>query len=349
MNLTFIIRQRIPRAIMGPASLAALTVLSLLGCDPASGDRVTVDHRMEFLADSMRNSPETSSATLVLYPPAWARIHRDSVCFTVENPRSDAKLYALDIVLRDPSNGDSLGSGWVTFSTFLQSRAVSCQSVFFVGGRKAWQAPVEMELTLKEYPGFAIMATRKLVVDPNFAQLDLHPFSVHFFPDRVGMEWLEQISVNSRDSSHYLRKLVSWTLLPKDPNGICYQDTVINIKYYSRDCAPCGSLEPDACLRICSAAMDSALAAGPLELQERNDCAWNENVQVDSAVLANEMDGYGTAFLYGKTRATLHPQPTLWEGQRWESRYAEGVGDYSFISVDSVTGQRIESRILAVK
>jgi len=327
---------------------ALIPALAIPGCGTDQEEAVAVDHRMGFLPDSLRRPPEASPGGYVLHPPAWARIHRDSLCLAVDGPEGAARLLILDVILRNPRTGDSLAYGQASFSTFFSNREVHCQPVRFLGGREAWQAPVEVELSLREFQGSDRLASRKLVVDPDFGQLDLQPFPVRFFPDRPGMEWLIEGSVEPGGTFREIRRLVSCDVLPEGSSGICPQDSVIRVRYYARDCAPGDPPAPDAELLRCSAALDSALAAGPLELEEESSCAWQQIVQLDSALLANQEDGYGAGILFGSFRATHHLQIRD-AGYSVDARSAEGIGDYSFISDDSAAGRQFESRVLAVK
>lgn len=327
---------------------AMLMHLAISGCDPASNDSITVDHRMGFLADSMRQSPTAPPAQLVLYPPAWAQKYRDSVCFVLDVPTTQTGVYALDLVFRNPRTGDSLASGWTVFSTILRRRDISCTPVFFLGGRQTWQAPVEVEMTLRGVYEKTAILSRKQVLDPNFAQLDLHTFPVHFFPDQVGMEWLENITIDQADST-YIRRLIAWDMQPKDTSRFCAGDSDLVLQYHSRKCEFDNASDADLELGQCSAELDSSLAAGDLNIQERRECAEDKRVLVDSAVLTNGLDGYGLAYMFGKSRATLQTQFILVEGYLIEMLHTEGLGVSKFISVDSAAGTRMESKILAVK
>lgn len=329
---------------------AVLPVFAMPGCGTVQEEGIAVDHRMGFLADSLRQPPGAPPGDFVLHPPAWARIHRDSLCLVVDRPDRSARFLYLDVILRDPRTGDSLAFGQTAFSAIVGTREVSCRPVRYLGGREAWQAPVEVELILKDFldSGSAYLASRKLVVDPDFGQLDLQPFRVHFFPDRPGMEWLIEGAIESIGTYRHIRRLVSWTVLPDDPAGICYQDSVVRLQLHAMDCASGDQTDPDADLLRCSAAMDSALAAGSLDLLESDLCSLRYFVQLDSAILSNREDGYDADVLFGRFRATHHYRLNI-AGYVSETRSAEGIGDYSYDSVDSAEGFRFESRILAVK
>lgn len=339
---------RIPDGMKGYLTAAAcIFALAASGCGQGPDEATPVDHRMGFLPDSLRAPRTWPLSEYVLHPPAWARIHRDSLCLAVDSPDSTYRLLTLEIILRNPRTGDSLGYGWTTLSSILSNRNVSCSPVMYMGGRKAWQGPVAVELILKDYPGNALMASRKLVVDPDFAQLDLQTFPVRFFPDRIGMEWLEEGAFDPGDSFRTIRRLVSWVILPEDSRGFC-PDSVVQLRYHSLDCAPGDSTLPEADLLRCSATLDSALAAGPPAPTEIPQCVGDLSVRLDSAILYNEEDGYGLADLFGKPRATYRMKD--WpDGDSLDLRYAEGIGVYRLISVDSAEGVRFESRIIAVK
>lgn len=321
--------------------------LAASGCGQGPDEAATVDHRMGFLPDSLREPRTGSLADYVLHPPAWARIHRDSLCLAVDSPDSTYQALSLEVILRNPRTGDSLGYGWTTLTSLFSNRNVSCRPVLYLGGHKAWQGPVAVEIILKDMIHSTLMASRKLVVDPDFPQLDLHTFPVRFFPDRIGMEWLEEGAITPGDTFRTIRRLVSWAILSEDPRGFC-RDSVIQLRYHTLDCAPGDSSLPDADLLRCSAALDSALAAGPPAPTELLQCAGDLSARLDSALLYNEEDGYGLADLYGKRRATYR-LPDWPDDDSLDLRYAEGIGAYRFISVDSSEDVRFESRIIAVK
>ena len=91
------------------------------------------------------------------------------------------------------------------------------------------------------------------------------------------------------------------------------------------------------------------MAAEPLAPAEVIQCARDPHVRIDSALLYNEDEGYGVADLFGKRRATYRSQLRFDDGYSADVRYAEGLGEYSFLSVDSAEGVRTEFRIISVK
>lgn len=327
--------------------VTGLLVLAISECNFGPGDETPVNYQMGFLPAELRRPPDQIPTGYVLHPPEWVRPQRDSLCFVIDHPEGTQSGMRLDLVIRKPGQENTAWEGTFAALPDTGGRIPLCRPAGDFGGRTYWRTQLDLEWILRQedQPLGAGLSRRRMMVDPRFAQLQLQPFPVHFFPDRVGMRWLIQVSDNKGNLSTEVRRLASWDLLPKSESRHCYLDTVVRLRYSFLACE--ASVAPYDDLRRCAVALDSALAMGEANSKEEQICAESMNYTLDSASAANL--GLVVEPMFGESRFTIRRWGHMPGGIDWDEYLVSGIGQYHSFDADGVSGTSYKSDILAVE